>query len=182
MKKETIYQKEKTKLEQKLSRYRDASFMANLKVDISQQQRQVVELKKHVRELKRQQKNKEKELEASYVGKPRMVQQIDELTQELHLISEKVAKADHQSKQCKKAFIESRKKFKELDERCSKLMTIYASVKADTPLKPQKKEKGRVEKYNKLARQLNVAKRSYAATMKKLRYRENAVQAKWEEQ
>ena len=73
MKKQSIYEKEKTKLEEKLSRFRDVSFLANLKVDISMKQRQVVELKKHVRELKRQQKNKEKELEASYVGKPRMV-------------------------------------------------------------------------------------------------------------
>jgi len=108
MKKQSIYEKEKTKLEEKLRRFRDVSFMANLKVDISMKQRQVVELKKHVRELKRQQKNKEKELEASFVGKPRMVQQIDELTQELHLISEKVAKADLKSKQCKTAFINSR--------------------------------------------------------------------------
>lgn len=177
MKKQSIYEKEKTKLEEKLRRFRDVSFMANLKVDISMKQRQVVELKKHVRELKRQQKNKEKELEASFVGKPRMVQQIDELTQELHLISEKVAKADLKSKQCKTAFINSRSQHKDLDERCTKLMTIYAHLKSETPSKPDKKEKSRVEEYNKLGKQLNVAKRSYAATMKKLKYKEQNVSA-----
>ena len=61
-------------------------------------------------------------------------------------------------------------------------MTIYAHYKSETPSKQDKKEKSRVEEYNKLGRQLNVAKRSYAATMKKLKYKEQNVSAKWEEQ